>query len=249
MLRFGKEAKLQLIIQSQATAAQVLNIRGITRSGVISFIHTTQTNNQRNSTVFPIDDIPLFITVTPTATTTNHGAVWASLNLRVNDDIVFGLMSGFVNDDKALSWPNSDMQPKIPGHGFFTFMNSANPAAGAQANISPQSNQFFKILHGSVTLVTDANAANRRLHLTITTAGGGTVELISSQDQVASTTRIYTFAQYPSMPDDIDDNDILIPLPNELWSDGEGTIDTSIVNGQATDNLGVLSLMVERFYT
>lgn len=248
MLKFGRSAKLELRITSIADGAIVVLTRGITRAGIISFPHTSSADSTRSSTIIRIDDIPALVSIVPIATSLTHGRLWVELDLLVNGDNVFPMVSGLLSSAKGLSWPNSSMIDTIPGRGAFVRVNTANPAAGAQIAFTTVANETFRLLYASVTLVTDANAANRRLHLVITDVTGPEVDIIASVDQAASLTRVYSFIQNPGALDEADDDNITVPLPKDLWIRGESTIATTLTNGQTGDNLGILSMLVEKFY-
>src|SRR5574342_1335495 len=84
MLKFGKDAKLELVITTTARDAVTIRISGLTRSGVITGRHTTTNDSVTNSTTIQIDDIPTLISITPTTSVINYGRIYAQLGLRVN---------------------------------------------------------------------------------------------------------------------------------------------------------------------
>lgn len=248
MLAFGSSAKLELAVTTITDSATPVLVRGLTRAGVISMVHTPVLSLTRETTTIQVDDIPVMIAVTPIATAYKSGQMWASLSLVVNGDLVFPLVSGYISSAKGLSWPNSDLNDTTLDRGAVIEYQGSNPAAGLEADFTMTSGERIRLLAVRVTLVTDANVALRRVHLTIRPDGGNDFDIFGSTDQSVSVTRNYAFVQSGHVPDEIDDNDIIVPLPADIWLTGNGFLTTATTNLQATDNFGPLAFFGERYF-
>ena len=248
MLKFGSDAKFELSVTTISVAAVSVPIRGITRSGVISAKHTGTANSQLATSNFQIDDIPTMITVAPLAAGFVHGSVYASLSLRINEDIVFTLVSGFLTTAKGLSWPNSNLSDPMPGHGMIELKTFNNPSAGANLSSAITPGETWRVLYGGFDLVTNATAASRRVHVGTEVAATRFIVSWGNTDQLASTTKSYELLRIGSIPVEEASNRIIIPIPDDLWLRDLDTFEIEVKNKQAGDQLSTIVLMVEKFF-
>lgn len=249
MLKFGNTAKLELVLSSTAAKSAELVVKGITQSGVISMKQDTRADSVKKTTISQIDDIPIMIGIETTKLNTYHGSIFASLALRINGQIIFTFLSGFITNIKGLSWPNSNLQDTIPGKGIMTKEISADPAAGANATISVPPNELWKIRNIYMTFVTDATVANRKIHITITGQQTGINKCLTTSNQTANKTIEYFFQIQNARASILQGNHIISELPAETWIDYDSIIETDIANLQAGDNLSVMTVGIEKFFT
>lgn len=248
MLKFGKTAKLELRVTSIATAVTTISIRGVTRSGVVSFVHTTAATSQQSSTNFLIDDVPTVLSITPAASGFYHGNVWASVSLMVNGQVVFPMVSGFVTGAKGLSWPSSILTDTMPGYGQITLLQPADPAVGNNFSRAVQSGEKWKMLYATFYLTTNATVAARRVRFSNEINATIFASTFGSVDQAASTTKTYVIAKFGAIPTEENSNIILVPMPHDFWFDDVDTVNIIVANMQAGDQLSSIALVYEKFY-
>lgn len=248
MLQFEHGAVFQLRILGQSNTTVTLTIRGLTREGPFSFKHTIITGSAVTAQDYKIPDIPIMLTVENDTQNLYQNDCYIAASLLLNGDKLHELCSGFVYRQKSISWPYSNTVDIIPGHGRFKSIEGLNPAAGAECSMSVPADQVWHVLYFYVQLVTDATVANRRTHLVFNNNNGPYIEAFSSVDQAASLTRNISAAQFGHVPDEIDDNDIIIPIPQNMWLLGESQIATATVNKQAGDNYGKPIVLVEQYF-
>src|SRR3990172_4715350 len=104
MLAFEHALVLKLRITTQSSVQTDLTVRGITREGIFTFKVTTVTDSFEHSVDFQVPDIPIWLTVIDTATTTLQGLIFVKADLLANGDQVLQMAAGFINGSKALQW-------------------------------------------------------------------------------------------------------------------------------------------------
>lgn len=248
MLRFGKTANLSLRLTTQAIGTRTIIVRVLTRDGFSEFSQAYTGTGAAQSVNFALQDIPIFVSVVSETSTVNQGEIYCTLSLRFSDDIVYQLASGFVYRQRGISWPYTGNADIIPNRGGIRFVQGSNAAAGSEVSDTVPSGQLWKILSVRFTLVTDANAANRRVHLVTDNNSFPGVDVFGDVNQAANTTRNYTFYNIGSIPDRESDDDILVNLPADLYVLGSGSIITQTESLQAGDNFGVVTYCIEQLY-
>ena len=159
------------------------------------------------------------------------------------------LCSGVVDIRKSISYPVSPQKEMRPDGGQILDFTGTNPAAGSEIDDSVPTGRVWRILAISFSLTTDANAANRRVHVILLGPSGVEIDTFSDVDQIASTTRKYSVAAFGAIPDTLDDNDILIPLPADIFLPAGSAVQTLTTNRQAGDDFGTPSILVEQFFS
>lgn len=248
MLRFKGAVSFELQITSQATDTGTLTIRGMTRDGVFTFRHTVVNTGAPTVENYAIPDIPTLITVQDIDGNFQQGQCFATLNLVANGDVIFQLISGNIWIGNGQSYPNAQLKENRPGGGELKVLTSTDPAAGTEPSIIIGTYETWRLQSVNFTLVTDANVANRRVHLVLRASGGDEMNFFSSYDHPASTTRKYTCAPVGAGLDDQDDNDVIIPIPANLWFSSSSYIKTETTNKQVGDNWGVMQANVEAYF-
>lgn len=248
MLAFEHAATFTLRITSVSDVSQVCTISGMTREGPFILRHDTVYDGTAHQDTYRLPDMPITVSVACPDPTALQGQIYVILDLLVNNTLVETLISGLVHEVKGLGWPINVSQDPIPGHGEFCVIAGANPAAGADCTFTVEALQMWRILGFSASLVTSATVANRRVHLKFSHADGAVLESLSSVDHAASLTRLYSGNIVGGNLAQADDNDILIPIPQDIWLRESSTITTSTTNLQVGDDWGVPSLLIERFW-
>jgi len=124
-----------------------------------------------------------------------------------------------------------------------------DPAVNVEASITVPADEAWEIESIEVTLVTDANVANRVIQLLMADSTG--IEIASSLDATviaASKTVKYHLAQYGLLPTDTATNhyDQVPKQPKVILPPG-ATIKTVTTLFQATDNYSAISVMANKF--
>ncbi len=249
MFKFEHGAAFSLEIVAYASLPAVIQIIGMTREGIFKFRFTHTGDNTEDTQSYRLPDIPSFLTVYTDDPAVERGEFWCTVYLRVNGERVQKLCAGYVSKQSGLNYPNTQTESEFSGGGKYNDVGGADPAAGAEASIALNANYRFIVHAATVTLVTDANIINRRVHLKFTYGtGGGVYDFFGSVDQPAGTTRKYTFANFGSGLTESDDDDILVPLPQGLQMYQGGSVTTSTSNLQVGDNFSILFLLLERYF-
>lgn len=248
MLQFGRKTAFSIVVDVWADSNYTLNLIGATREGLLKYAIETAGTGAMETFTFRIPNIPIFATFFTGTTNINRGQVFASIYLTANGEKILKLASGYISNQSSLNWPQTQADSESRESGFWTAYNGAAPAAGANHNFAVPANQHW-VLHGmSFALITDANVANRRVHIrTAFGTSAGRVAAFPSVDQVASSTMWYHFAEYGHIPDETDDDRILVNFPANIHLRAGATITTDVVNIQATDQLTACMCLIEKF--
>jgi len=248
MLKFGSSSELSLEVVSRANIANDIEIIGLTRSGVIKFNFTDSGDGSENTNSFRITDIPISLTSFSTDVNVEKGDSFVSVYLAISGEKVYKLCGGYVSVLSGISYPQTHSESEKGNRGSFTKETGADPNAGSDVFDQFTGNELWRLHAIQITLVTDANAADRRLHFNLPfgTSANAT-KAISSVDQVASTTVKYIIAAFGSMPTAADNLTTLIPIPPDMWMSGTKTFSTSLINKQVGDNFAAPLYFIEKF--
>ena len=248
MLNFEHGATFGLRIRTQANRATALTIRGMTQEGIFTFALTTTGGGGIAEENFRIPDVPIFVTVTTTETAATLGQAFVAISLTVDGEIVQELTAGNVQTIHGISWPTQNPQNTRPNGGFLNVVSGTNPAAGVEIDEDVANNEYWKIKSIRLTLITDATAVSRRVHVVFQQGNTTILEVFSDVDQIESLNRNYFIAPIGDLPSRADDNDILIPMANDFAISDGMSISTETTNFQAGDNWGTPRFFVERFF-
>jgi hypothetical protein len=138
--------------------------------------------------------------------------------------------------------------PTTPGQ--YQTYTGDDAAAGQEFTITVPDNKIWKLISMQFSLVTDANVANRNVHLEFTDGTnifhracanfGGSV-----YNHAASTTAKYTVATGVTINGV--GSVVNIDVPPNLYLGPNWTIASSTTNKQATDNFGAPIILVEEW--
>lgn len=123
-----------------------------------------------------------------------------------------------------------------------------DPAANTEWSETVPSGKVWLVRSIRATLVTDNNAANRQVGVTLTDGTNVFFKACSASVQAASLTHIYTVADLPGVVVAASALEHQVPLPPMLLTGG--TVIASVTtNKQATDNWGAPVFCVEEYPT
>lgn len=246
-LAFQGSSQFGLSITIMSTAEQPITIRGATREGIFVYRAVGGTLYTPTTTVFPLPDVPLWISVIDLDGNFEIGQCHARVSLTVNSDIIQELTAGWVTSNQSIAWPNTQQERPTQGRGQLISVSGANPAAGAEVSITVPSNTIWLVRAVRFTLVAAAAAASRRVHLVFTEKDGMAFDVLSPTDQIISETKTYSAVPGYAGGTATNDNDIIIPLPQDLILNPESTITTETFNINVGDNYGVPEVYVEQW--
>src|SRR3990167_1102700 len=204
MLSFEHGLPFSLRINSQANAILALTIRGMTREGIFTFVHNTRADCVVKSENFRIPDMPIMVSVLDEAGTILQGACYITLDLLANADRLYELCAGQVYSSKGLSYPPSSGVDALPNRGIIRELSSADPAPGAEIDLSIPSGRIWRILGLAFFLTAAATAGSRRVHLVFLNPSGFAYEVFGSVDQIISEAKQYRGGIYGSIQDETD---------------------------------------------
>jgi uncharacterized protein (DUF697 family) len=123
----------------------------------------------------------------------------------------------------------------------------ADPAADGEQIYTVPTGQIFELYAVNFNYVTDANAANRRVILTIDDGATVFAKSVAGAVQAASLTYNYTFAVGAPTMSAVVDLQLVNNLPGPLFLVAGDRIQTVTTNQQATDNYGVMTIQGIRY--
>ncbi len=123
---------------------------------------------------------------------------------------------------------------------------SSDPAANTEISLTVPARTIYHILGARVSLVTDANVANRTVALTIDDGTTVVNRYTSPSTQAASLTYGYTFTA-GGVNATVLNNEVVVGMGTQLLTPATYRIQTVTLNRQATDNFGAMTLWVVKY--
>lgn len=247
MLRFEYGTKFALNVSYRAFGTDSFNVVGATREGIFKYTVAPTADTSTHQLKFNIPDLPIWISVVDKLGQIVRGELYVNVALEINDDKIHVLTAGYVYSTQALSWPASNIETPEIIKGGILGKNSANPAAGAQITQSVPAGESWRIISCRFSLTTAVAVANRRVHLVFEIAGSPAFECIAAIDQIAGQTKTYTAMACGSSAPVSDDNDIIIPIPENIIIPADDIFYTQTTDMQAGDDFGIMKTVYERY--
>ncbi|MCI0619650.1 hypothetical protein L0Y40_01275 [Candidatus Wolfebacteria bacterium] len=248
MLAFGARTKWDLEVQIYSKTTFDMKISGTTREAPFTFTIDHTNDGVLNERVLGMTDIPIMLSVYYEQETGSAANTWVNVYLRANETRVAKLIGGYVGGFVSLTWPGSRMLSNLDGNAEVSILATANPAAGAEVSQNVLTNEVWKIRGVSLVLTTDANVANRRVHLKLSVFGVPLWEVESGYDHTASTARTYHFMEIENIPNANNDDDVFVAIPKGRFVGDGYTLETDILNLQATDQISDFNTLYEQFF-
>jgi hypothetical protein len=154
------------------------------------------------------------------------------------------LVGGPVTTTLRQAWPGNVLHGPLDHRGALRSVTGTDPAANTEIAETVPTGARWRLRSLRVTLVTDANAANREVSLLVDDGTATLYAVPSGVNQAASLTRNYSFAAQAVRGAAATSGDIIVPIPDLDLRAGY-RIQTSTANRQATDNFGAPQLLVE----
>ena len=147
------------------------------------------------------------------------------------------ITSGYLTSETHVTYPQKDGPLDGPG---YLGASTTNPAAGSGGTIACPNNARWKIIACQFQLVTDANAANRHVYISLWGKRFYAVQL-----HVASTTYDYYFVGPHTFAAAVN-NKVMVGFEPQ-WLQGGESVSITCDNIQAGDNFGVITLTYEEW--
>ena len=245
-LKWIESQKLDLLIESFATAVLTVQLRGFSAASVISASHVTTSDFVLASSTLPISRIPEFLTVQTLDTSVSRGQCYVKVTLRADGHPVALLFAGYVTDAGSQIFPNGKIESSIEGPGLMRVFAGTNPAAGVEISETVPVGVRWRLASMRFALVTDATVITRVVHLTIDDGTTVLLNLVSLSGQAASSTRNQNVAEYGYGPvAGLLEN--YLPLPAGLMLLAGFRIRTVTDEFVAGDNLSAPTLLIEQW--
>lgn len=247
MLNFEYATTFEIVLRYRSRSTQPIIITGATKEGVFTFEFKLTSTTSVITHRFPIPDMPIWISIIDKNSTIDDGSTYITSYLSINKNNVLNMTAGYISRHKGMSWPQTQRENSTLLEGELGVINGTDPAAGNETSVDCPTGFKLRVRAITFTLVTSATVANRRVHVKITNYGADVYEFISSIDQAAGTTRKYTLMPIGGAGTYGDDNDIIIPIPENITLKESDQIITSTTNLQVGDNFSSTVALIERY--
>src|SRR3990167_10849827 len=190
----------------------------------------------------------LSIFVVPITADVRHGEVYVNTRILDTKDnfAMASNISGYITAHHPRFYPFDTMDDSVIPDGALTSVTGTNPAAGAEISETVPTNARWKIRALRVSLVADANVANRTVEIVI---DDGANEILRLQDRTAITagqTISEQASAFSVLPADIATVHYFA-LPQDMKLEQGWRIRTETTNLQVGDNYSAPTLIVEEW--
>lgn len=249
MLAFEGTATFDLELTVSALFASSLEITGITREGAFKFDVTTGSSGASETFILGLPDLPIWVSVRQSDTDVGMNDAYVMLYLRINQTKNLLLCQGFMGDLYGINWPNQVPVAELQKRGRYDIFEGVNPAANTEFSITIPDNVWVVPRVLEARLVTDANAATRRVTLNIDDQSGILMRILSAGDHTASLGKDYHWFVGAAVIDDTTSNRQNMPLPSPVILPPATVLSSSTANRQAGDNWGRPALIGEALFS
>ncbi len=156
------------------------------------------------------------------------------------------LAAGKISSQRALNYPPGGTEGAVEGAGILRSITGTDPAAGAEISETVPTNARWRLIALRATLVTDATAGARVVHLFFDDGAAVYLECVAASSHNPSLTRQYSAAAYGVSPATLN-TEVLIPSPPQLYLLQGHRLRTSTNSLAAGDNWGAPQLLVEEW--
>lgn len=156
------------------------------------------------------------------------------------------LIQDYATDTSRLSWPGSAIRSSAEGPGVVRLVAGSAPAAGAEISETVPTNARWRPLSIFTSLVTDGNAANRDVSLTLDDGATVWLRAPAGQNHIASLTTRYVWSPQAVRFTIAGDRTITVPIPDTILMGGSRirTVTTAV---QVGDQYAAPQLLVEEW--
>lgn len=221
---------------------------GRERPQSINELHTPLTTRAANVTDHALGEGWLQgVTVIASSGTPLTGACFVRVDLvrgrGASATILQTLLQGYVTSSQRRAWPGSEIESSLDGPGLLRSITGTDPAANTEIQETVPTGAQWTLLSMRAALVTDVNAANREVALTVDDGAAIYAEFASGAAQAASLTRQYTFSPAGLRGAAAVGTSHMVAIAPLALPAGH-RINTVTTNRQAGDNWGAPQLLV-----
>ena len=239
MLKFGNRAAIDLEVISSDKSFVNFQVSGVTRSAPFSFDIRPDGAGNAKTDILRMTDIPITVSVHSAIGFHQTGDLYVQIFLRINQVRVMKLISGPMNSIIGSTWPAVNQPDPHTGVKFMRELASAGAAAGVELSFTVPAGEIWEVVSVQILLDTDGTSTNRRVHLLISQFGADDdIRTFGSDDVTLNQVVDIHFANYGVIPDSLDNNVLLAPLPPNIWLQEGAVIATLTTNLQAGDDFG-----------
>lgn len=247
MLDFGTEVTFSLSVDIYANTDATVFITGMTRSGFFSQQIVPTDDMARNELSFQLNDAPISIAANTEGADGYDRLCFAKISLAINNTIVGVLAQGYIAIGQSISYPGGQNRTPLEGRGVMVATTGANPAANNEAFVQPPTNSVVIPRSFRVTLVADAQAANRHVVLEISNGSVSPFLLPAAAVQTANQTVTYIWGDNVAAQNSAGPLVQTMPLPQGLILNDQCTLITATTNRQSGDDFGAPVLYSELY--
>ena len=193
-LKWAKDKKLDLFIESYSNSARTVQVRGFSNVEQIIANHTTNSDRSLATSTVPISEMPIMLTVRTAETGVKRGACYVKISLRAEGTIIALLFAGYVTDAGAPAYPNGKIESSTEGRGLIRLIVGTNPAAGEEISETVPAGVRWRLISLRAILATNATVANRTPRLQLVDGAHPFFTSGVSATVTASTTSVFSFA-------------------------------------------------------
>lgn len=237
---------MSIQVESWSNSARTVRIRGITKVGAIDERHATNSDRSKATTSFRVSDVPLLLNISLATTGVKRGECYVRITLQAGGFDIAALSAGYLTDDRQIQWPPGLFESSTEGPGLIRYIRGTDPAANVNFSETVPTNARWRLISLLVTLVTDANAANRFMQLTFDNTTSDMYQLPAPEAQIAGLTRLYAYGIGAHLNLSPINTRYSIPLP-ELILRGGDRVNSVVTNMQAGDDIALPEIMMEEW--
>jgi hypothetical protein len=248
-LSFGEATSFQLIINYKTRKGTGLLITGATKNGIFRYFATSVPTGVFQTSTFSIPDIPIWVTVSPSAQGFASGEAYASIYLGIGQNRMYCLAAGYIYGLQDISWKNSLQRPavRLPMGRLFQ-QTIGGPGAGTETLVTVPANQFWKVKALAFTLATGPAAPTRLPSFIFAPVSGNDIVVHADAAVGALATTIYSVAHHQITSAAIDNGVALVSMPDEILMPTGSTITTITRDLDANDEWTLLSVIFEQSF-
>lgn len=185
--------------------------------------------------------------------TAKRGQTYVLVSIRFHGNRGLGLIKGYVSTTYDLNWTAgfADFEDSVQGMGYrYQYYSASAGAVGSNWAFGPPTNTKWRVTQVKFVLTTDANVANRLVHIEVTDGTAVYWTSFPAPAQTASQTRTYLYSKDRTIDETAFDANGMIRLAMpEIWLSTVTTqqLRSLISNIQATDDTSSLQISVEEW--
>lgn len=244
--KFAEAKSPRLRIITYSDAIREINVRGITKTGLIHDYYVTTDDRLFQNRFVPLTEIPLTIQVCTSTPNTQRGQLYCQIFLEFSGVPACTLASNYITSCCPLSWPGSSSSASTEGPGAILELILLDPEVGQNFIYTVPANTLLKLVSISFCLRTsDTPATRESILLVYSTVGTYILIARPTITQLASLTNYYSFCNYTIIPSAF--SDIICGHIPTLPFITNSYLASNIINIQTKDQISQVILSIEQW--